>query len=161
LDLERFKKNSVLLKKENSFFLKSLKKKNERKLDNSFHQLHTDVFENINCLQCANCCKTTSPMVRETDISKIAHHLKKKPSEIITKYFLKETDGTYIVNSAPCPFLDAENYCSIYAVRPGACRDFPHTNRKKMSQILDITLENTLVCPAVLEIVEQLKKIQL
>lgn len=100
-------------------------------------------------------------MVRETDISKIAHHLKKKPSEIITKYFLKETDGTYIVNSAPCPFLVAENYCSIYAVRPGACRDFPHTNRKKMSQILDITLENTLVCPAVLEIVEQLKKIQL
>jgi hypothetical protein len=30
-----------------------------------------------------------------------------------------------------------------------------------MSQILDITFENTLVCPAVLEIVEQLKKIQL
>jgi hypothetical protein len=100
-------------------------------------------------------------MVRETDISKIALHLKQKPSEVISKYFIIETDGTYIVNSAPCPFLDTENYCSIYTARPGACREFPHTNRKKMSQILDITFENTLVCPAVLEIVEQLKKIQL
>jgi Fe-S-cluster containining protein len=161
LDLENFKIKSQQSKKENSFFLRSLKKKNERNLDDSFHQLHTDVFENTNCLKCANCCKTTSPMVRETDISKIAQHLKKKPGDIIAKYFLKENDGTYIVNSAPCPFLDTENYCSIYAVRPGACREFPHTNRKKMSQILDITFENTLVCPAVLEIVEQLKKIQL
>jgi hypothetical protein len=161
LDLENFKIKSQQSKKENSFFLKSLKKKNERKLDNSFHQLHNQVFENTNCLQCANCCKTTSPMVRETDISKIALHLKQKPSEVISKYFIKETDGTYIVNSAPCPFLDTENYCSIYTARPGACREFPHTNRKKMSQILDITFENTLVCPAVLEIVEQLKKIQL
>ena len=161
MDIENFKKKSQLLKKENSGFLKSLKKKNERKLDNSFHQLHNKVFENTDCLQCANCCKTTSPMVRETDISKIALHLKQKPSEIISNYFIKEPDGTYIVNTSPCPFLGPENYCSIYESRPGACREYPHTNRKKMNQILDITYENTLVCPAVLEIVEQLKKIKL
>ena len=161
MDLEKFKIKSHHLKKENSLFLKSLKKKNERKLDDSFHKLHDSVFKKTDCLKCANCCKTTSPMVREIDISKIALHLKQKPSEVISKYFIIEPDGTYIVNSAPCPFLDSENYCSIYTSRPGACREFPHTNRKKMNQLLDITFENTLVCPAVLEIIEQLKKIEL
>ena len=161
VDLKKFNLRSQQLKKENTFFLNTLKKKNARKLDNSFHQLHDIVFKKTNCLECVNCCKTTSPMVRETDISKIAMHLKHKPSEIIERYFIKESDGTYIVNTTPCPFLDSENYCSIYTARPGACKEFPHTNRKRMNQLIDITIENTMVCPAVLEIVEQLKKNEL
>ena len=56
-------------------------------------------------------------------------------------------------------FLDGENYCLIYADRPNACREYPHTNRKKMYQVLDLALKNTLVCPAVLEITRKLKAI--
>jgi len=61
------------------------------------------------------------------------------------------------LHQAPCPFLAADNRCTIYESRPTACREYPHTNRKKMQQILDLTYRNTLVCPAVLKITEELK----
>jgi hypothetical protein len=69
-----------------------------------------------------------------------------------------DEDKDYVLKSSPCPFLDRENYCSVYSDRPKACREYPHTNRKKIVQIMDLTYKNTLVCPAVLEMVEQMKE---
>jgi hypothetical protein len=51
-----------------------------------------------------------------------------------------------------------DNYCMIYEIRPRACREYPHTNRRRFHQILKLTWRNTLVCPAVLEIVARLKQ---
>jgi hypothetical protein len=70
-----------------------------------------------------------------------------------------DEDKDAVLKHAPCAFLGTDNYCSIYESRPNACREYPHTDRKKMHQILDLTMKNTLVCPAVLEITERLKKI--
>ncbi len=39
-----------------------------------------------------------------------------------------------------------------------ACREYPHTNRKNMLGIFDLTLKNTLVCPAVLKIFSEIGK---
>jgi Fe-S-cluster containining protein len=82
-----------------------------------------------------------------------------KPGDFITRYLRIDEDKDYVLKSAPCPFLDGENYCSIYEARPKACREYPHTDRKKIVQIMELTHRNTLVCPAVLEMVERLKKI--
>jgi Fe-S-cluster containining protein len=82
-----------------------------------------------------------------------------KPGELIDKYLRVDEDKDYVVKSSPCPFLGADNYCSVYEDRPKACREYPHTDRKKMVQILDLTLKNTQVCPAVFEMVERLKKL--
>jgi hypothetical protein len=38
-----------------------------------------------------------------------------------------------------------------------ACREYPHTDRHKQHQILNLTRKNAEVCPAVFEIVERLK----
>jgi uncharacterized protein len=143
---------------ENRKFLQGLKKKDPRKIDDAFHQLHEEVFEEIDCLTCANCCKTTSPIFYQTDIERVAKALRLKPGDFIEKYLRIDEDKDYVLKSSPCPFLDSENYCSVYEDRPKACREYPHTNRKKMVQILDLTYKNTLVCPAVLEIVERIKK---
>jgi len=62
-----------------------------------------------------------------------------------------------VLKTAPCTFLDQDNSCSIYDVRPKACSEYPHTNRKKFIKITDLTLQNTEVCPAVFNIVETLK----
>ena len=62
------------------------------------------------------------------------------------------------LNTLPCVFLGDDNYCSIYEVRPKACREFPHTNRKKFYQISNLTLKNVAICPAAYNIVEALKK---
>ena len=46
----------------------------------------------------------------------------------------------------------------VYESRPKACREYPHTDRPRFYQILDLTLKNAEVCPAVFELIERLKK---
>ncbi len=159
MDLKSFKTNAHQRAVENKKFLLRLKNKDARKVDNMFHQLHDQVFEEIDCLTCANCCKTTSPIFYQTDIERMAKSLRMRPGDFIEKYLKIDEDKDYVLKSAPCPFLDADNYCSVYSDRPKACREYPHTNRKKMVQILELTYQNTLVCPAVLEMVERMKAI--
>lgn len=161
MDLNRFREKSKNKSAENRKFLQSLKKKDARVVDDAFHNLHTEVFEETDCLQCANCCKTTSPIFYQTDIERVAKALRVKPGDFIETYLRIDEDKDYVLKSSPCPFLDADNYCKVYESRPKACREYPHTDRKRMVQITELTFKNTLVCPAVLEIVERLKKIEL
>lgn len=156
--LEEFYKKAEGFKKQNSLFYKKLKNKTPKNLDEVFHHAHEKVFSTTNCLGCANCCKTTSPIFYQKDIERAAKALKLKPGEFLQTYLEMDEEGDFVLKTAPCPFLDKDNYCGIYANRPDACREYPHTNRKKIKQILDITYRNTLVCPAVLEITEIVKK---
>lgn len=157
--LDNFKKQAQAKSNENKTFYKRLKLKQPRDLDEQFHKLHEEVFEKIDCLACANCCKTTSPIFYEKDIERLSKHFRIKPSAFIDKYLKIDEDKDYVLTQAPCPFLGTDNYCSLYDHRPNACREYPHTNRKRMQQITELTYKNTLVCPAVFEITEQLKKI--
>lgn len=135
-----------------------LKRRTPKTLDDVVHRLHDEAFERTDCLKCANCCKTTSPIFYERDIDRVSKRLRMRPSDFIEKYLHIDEDKDYVLNVAPCPFLDAENYCLVYEDRPTACREYPHTNRKRFHQILDLTIKNTAVCPAVFEIVEEMKK---
>ena len=159
VDLNHFHSVSKNKSAENKKFLNGLKKMNARKVDDWFHQTHNEVFSEMDCLTCANCCKTTSPIFYQTDIDRASKFLRMKPGDFIDKYLRIDEDKDYVLKSSPCSFLDEDNYCSIYEARPKACREYPHTNRKKMVQITDLTYKNTLVCPAVLEMVERLKKV--
>lgn len=161
MDLDKFRARAANKKVEHRKFLLTLKKEDPRKIDNAFHNVHEEVFEEIDCLTCANCCKTTSPIFYQTDIERAAKALRVKPGDFIGQYLKIDEDKDYVLKSAPCPFLDTENYCKIYEDRPKACREYPHTDRKKMVQIMDLTAKNTQVCPAVFEMVERLKKINL
>ncbi len=143
--------------KENKVLVKKLKRAKPKNLDAVVHEFHDEEFEKIDCLDCANCCKTTSPAIYERDIDRLAKHLKIKPSKLIEQYLHKDEDNDYVFKSAPCPFLDHENYCMVYDSRPLACREYPHTNRKRFYQVLDLSLTNTSICPAVAEIFEKLK----
>ncbi len=157
MNLRAFEQNSKRDYKRMRSFLAGVKKKKPDELDEKFHNLHEEVFETVECLACANCCKTTSPLFVNADIERIAKHLKIKPGQFIQKYLRIDEEGDYVLQVSPCSFLDADNYCSIYDVRPKACREYPHTNRKKMHQILELTAKNTQVCPAVFRIVQRLE----
>lgn len=138
-----------------------LKSKKNKEVDDLFHQLHTKAFQKMDCLACANCCKTTSPIFRDVDIKRIAKHLRLKENQFIQSYLKMDEENDYVLQSSPCSFLDDDNTCSIYEFRPLACREYPHTDRKNMFQILDLTLKNTLVCPAVAKISSEIaSKIQ-
>ena len=142
----------------NKKLLLNLKKYKAKEIDEVFHSNHEMVFKKIDCLDCANCCKTISPIVTDNDINRIAKHLKLKPSQLTEKYLHLDHENDWVFNNAPCPFLDSENYCSIYDVRPKACAEYPHTDRKKMEQLFDLTIKNTEVCPAVFQILEKIKE---
>lgn len=130
-------------------------------MDEVFQTVHYEVFEETDCLTCANCCKTTSPIFYENDIERVARKLRMKPGDFIAKYLRIDEDRDYVLQSSPCPFLGEDNYCQVYKDRPKACREYPHTNRKRVVQIMDLTLRNTLVCPAVFEMVERLKAMKI
>jgi Fe-S-cluster containining protein len=82
-----------------------------------------------------------------------------KEKDFIAVYLFLDVDGHLALRSTPCSFLDPEdNTCHIYEFRPRACRDYPHTDRRRFIQIADLTLKNTSICPAAFNIVEALKK---
>lgn len=158
MELHSLKARAQSLQKEHKKELKKLKSKRDQEVDRQFHQLHESEFASINCLECANCCKTTGPLITDKDVLRIAKHLKMKPQPFIEKYLRIDEDNDYVLQDLPCPFLDTHNFCSIYSVRPKACREYPHTNRVKQKQLLHLTLKNAEICPAVFNILEAIKK---
>jgi len=120
--------------------------------------LHDAEFKRTDCLSCANCCKTTGPLFTPKDIQRIAKHFKLKQQQFIEIYLRLDEENDYVLKEVPCSFLGTDNYCSIYDVRPKACREFPHTDRKKFQQISSLTLKNVAICPAAFNIVEEMKR---
>lgn len=140
-------------------YFQKLKKRTPKNLDFVVQELHISEFKRTDCLTCGNCCKTTSPIFTEKDIHRIAKYVKMKEHLFISTYLDRDIDDFYVLKTAPCSFLDLnDNMCTIYDVRPKACNEYPHTNRRKFIQLTDLTLKNTEVCPAVYNIVEELKK---
>ncbi|MCK0156269.1 YkgJ family cysteine cluster protein [Cellulophaga sp. F20128] len=143
---------------ENKKFFTKLKKKPPKNLDYVMQELHTNEFKKTDCLKCANCCKTTGPLFTNNDIARISKHFRQKPQQFISAYLRLDEENDYVLQTVPCSFLGADNYCSIYDVRPKACREFPHTDRKKFQQISNLTLKNVSICPAAFNIVEEMKR---
>lgn len=140
-------------------YFAKLRKKSPKRLDLVMQELHDAEFEKFDCLTCANCCKTTSPIFTDKDISRISKHFRVKEMDFIATYLQRDEDDFMVLKQAPCTFLDLnDNTCTIYDVRPKACSEYPHTNRKKFIQLTHLTLKNTEVCPAAFNIIEKLKE---
>jgi hypothetical protein len=142
--------------KEHKKFLETLKKKPPKNLDYITEEVHDEVFHEIDCLACANCCKTTGPLYTEKDIERIAKHLRMKIADFEAKFLRVDEDNDKVLQNLPCHFLNSDNTCSIYEVRPKACREYPHTDRKKIYQINNLMLKNTVICPAAFLWVEKM-----
>lgn len=138
--------------------VKKLRKKVPNDLDQTVHDLHDKAFASFNCLDCANCCKTIGPKLISKDIERLARHLRIKPSAFMEQYVSVDEDGDFVFREHPCPFLSAGNYCTVYENRPKACREYPHTDRKKFFQILPLSEKNRETCPVVFDIFDMLKQ---
>lgn len=145
--------------RETKKFLNHLKQKSPKDLDEVMEKLHEETFRKIDCMLCANCCKTTSPLFLRPDIDRISKYLKMKPTDFETRFLHQDEDNDVVLQQLPCAFLNADNSCNIYDVRPRACREFPHTDRKKFYQINHLTEKNVAICPATYEIVERMKQL--
>lgn len=131
--------------------------KNKKKLEGMdlvVHALHDKYSDAIDCLQCARCCKELGPRIEEKDVDRIAKALRMKSTDVITQYFRTDEDGDRVFQSMPCPFLADDNQCIIYESRPKACREYPHTDRKRFYQIYNLSMKNAETCPIVYEVLE-------
>ncbi len=140
---------AVSRKKDYKRVIQKLKKLKPAYTNKLFHKLHHEAFNIFDCLDCANCCSSVGPRVADCDINRISKSIKLKPYELVEQYLIIDDEKDYIMKSMPCPFLGHDNYCSIYEVRPIACKGYPHTDNNKMTGILNLTLKNSETCPAV------------
>ncbi|MFN3940966.1 MAG: YkgJ family cysteine cluster protein, partial [Chitinophagales bacterium] len=141
-------------KKKYKAFFDFLKRRKSGQDDATLQKLHAEVFRQTNCLDCARCCKTHSPIILQSDIQRISKYIRMRPHVFMSQYLMLDADADWVFYSTPCPFLAQDNTCTIYEVRPKACREYPHTDRKKLYQITDITLKNAEICPAVSKILD-------
>lgn len=156
--LDQLPKLAKEAEKESKKYFNNIKRKTPKNLDVVMKDLHDKEFAKTDCLACGNCCKTTSPIFTDKDIERISKHLKMKVSTFINTYLERDQDDFMVLKTAPCAFLDeSDNTCFIYDVRPKACAEYPHTDRRKFIQITELTLTNTFICPATYNIVEALK----
>ena len=157
IDLQQLPEKASKVAQENDKYFKKIKIRKPKQLDTVMGKIHDETFQKMDCLSCANCCKTTGPLFIPSDVKRISKRLKMKPNDFEKAYLRVDEDGDRVLQRLPCPFLDANNHCGIYEDRPRACREFPHTDRPKFHQIANITQKNAAVCPAVFSMVERLK----
>jgi len=141
-------------------FLRSLKMVSDPdRVDAAARQLHEDTFGRIDCTRCANCCKTMSPGVSDEDSERIADHLNMTREAFTAAYLVADREkGGYRMRTLPCPFLGEDDRCTIYAIRPAACREFPHTDKEGFIWRTYLHAANTRSCPAVYHIVKRMRQ---
>lgn len=120
--------------------------------------LHEEAFQKIDCLQCAACCKNYSPRFKTPDVKRISKHLGMKEGDFIETYLKVDEEGDFVVKASPCPFLGADNFCSIYEVRPSDCARFPYTNEDVIIKRQQLTLKNASFCPISFFVLEKLQE---
>jgi Fe-S-cluster containining protein len=151
---QRVRHNSRNFKK----YLSKIEKDPPRRLDKLAEDISAHVWKNVDCLSCANCCKTMSPTYTTKDIVRIAKHLGMTAKAFTEKWlYYDKKDGDWMNKSQPCQFLDlTTNMCSIYDVRPADCAGFPHLTKKKMTEYMHVHKQNIEYCPATFMMVEQM-----
>lgn len=142
-------------------FLNRLKKDPPRNLQSIALKAGGNVWNEIDCLSCANCCKTMTPTYTNTDIKKIASYLRITTDEMKSKWLKKErATGNWVNKTTPCQFLDLEtNMCNVYEVRPADCSGFPHLTRKRFVDYLHVHRQNLDECPATFKLVEKMNEL--
>lgn len=118
-------------------------------------------WEKVDCLSCANCCKTMSPTYTKEDIHRIAGHLDMTPAAFKKKWLQFDKKSRDWMNaSTPCQFLDLKtNMCQIYAVRPADCAGFPHFMKQPFKDYFYIHKQNIEYCPATLAMITKLEQL--
>jgi len=140
-------------------FKRYLDRVNPSKLIRELPELHSEAFSKIDCLDCANCCKNHSPTFKATDIKRISKYLGLKEADFVDTYLKLDEENDFVVKQSPCEFLNEDNSCHIYDVRPSDCSRYPYTEEDVFIKRKALTMANSMVCPAVFHILEKISAI--
>lgn len=158
VNLRSFKQKVRYHKKAFNKFLKKIEKNPPKNLHATLDEIDAEIWKEINCLSCANCCKVMTPTFTLKDMKRIAAHLNITVNEFKTTWLDYDKDeGDWRNKKQPCQFLNLKNNkCKIYEVRPADCVGFPHLTKKKMVDYIHVHQQNIQYCPATFKMVEKL-----
>jgi uncharacterized protein len=158
VNLRSFKQKVRHHQKAFKSYLGKIEKNPPRGLDKIAEKIDAEVWQEVDCLSCANCCKTMSPTFTNKDLKRIAAHVEMSVAEFKEKWlFYDKKDGDWMNRKQPCQFLNLDsNMCSIYEVRPDDCAGFPHLKKKKMTTYIHVHQQNVSYCPATYKMVEKM-----
>lgn len=159
VNLRSFKQKARHQKLALKRFLSKVEKNPPEKLYSLMHALDKEVWKEIDCLSCANCCKTMTPTFTFKDIKRIAAYLNMSPAAFRKKWLTYEKrDKDWVNSKQPCQFLDLQtNKCTIYPVRPADCAGFPHFKKKQPDLYMHVHQQNITYCPATFLLVKKMK----
>jgi Fe-S-cluster containining protein len=159
MNYEAFQQRASGKKEQFRKTLRQLCKMKDNQVDQLFHEAHEEAFQEIDCLECAGCCTHVGPRWTRQDIKRVSKLMKMKEADFEAAYLKIDEDDDYVFQSMPCPFLQKDNHCMIYEKRPKACREYPHTDRNKMKQLLGLTIKNSSCCPAVEKMLDGISEV--
>lgn len=160
MDLEAFRIKAGKEKDDLVNFLNELEENNPENLPELIAKADVAAWQEVQCLDCANCCKTMTPAFTKEDIIRIATHLRMKPATFKEKWLkLEEKSGHWVNTSQPCQFLLPDNKCSIYEIRPADCAEFPHFDKTPFNNYSETFKKNIVHCPATNAFVKNLDKL--
>ncbi len=139
-------------------YLGKIEKNPPKELYKTLLQIDKEVWEETDCLTCANCCKKMTPTFTDKDIKRIAKHLNMTITAFQEKWLYQDKKTKEWMNvKQPCQFLNLNtNMCSIYDVRPVDCSGFPHFTKKQPVLYLHVHQQNVEYCPVTYRMVEKM-----
>lgn len=157
VNLRSFKKQLASKRKSFRSFLNKSEKDPPRGIHAATVNINKEVWKEVDCLTCANCCKSMTPTFTKTDIKRISAHFGETPEEFSKKWLKKDSNQDMVNKKQPCQFLNLkDNKCSIYAIRPVDCAGFPHLDKKGWGDYAHMHKQNIDYCPATFKMVERL-----
>jgi Fe-S-cluster containining protein len=137
-------------------FLRGLTHRKVKSLDEKAIELNKEEYTKMDCMKCANCCKTMQPTWKKAEVKRVANHLGLSYKEYFDKYLVLD-EGDIMNKNAPCQHLAKNHMCNIYDMRPGDCRGFPHTHKRDFKLFISGThIQNIDYCPITYYVVDNL-----
>lgn len=129
-------------------------------VERQFRRAAEQIHEEIDCRECAECCRVTEVQLAERDIERLAKFLRIREEDFLERYTMEGEDGELILKRSEkgCVFLEG-NECLVYESRPGNCERFPHLLKgsgsipSRMWQFVD----RATYCPIVYNWMERVK----
>jgi len=158
-DLVQIERLGRQKKTENARFRAYLKRHDYS--DRRLRRMAEAIESQIDCTQCANCCREGEAGVSARDIEKLAKFIGVSRQEFLEKFTMRASDGELILKRTQtgCVFLK-DNLCTVYEARPKSCAHYPHLVRGDGSIASRMWLmpERAVYCPIVYNWLEAVKQ---
>ena len=129
--------------------------------DRVLRRIALEVEEQIDCTQCANCCRVATAKVTERDIERLAKYQRLKPARVMADFVVESEEEGHVLSrdkKTGCVFLSG-NECTVYDARPESCQRFPHVvrgNGSLASRMWEF-VDRACYCPIVYNSLEAFK----